>query len=93
MAKARPSEFGAVFARLRSILQKYAGRLSVTEDSARRFCLEGVPGPAALRAWGGKPRRSTLPVAWAEIGESYVSYHLMGIDGNSTMHVTPYRKS
>lgn len=78
------SQFDSVFLRLRSILEKHSGSLSVSEDAPTRYCLEGRPGPATLRAWGGKMRRPTLPVAWTQIRRSYVSYHLMALDGDTT---------
>jgi len=69
-----------VFTRLRAILETHAARFTVTSDTSSRYCLEGPVGPATLRAWGGKARRSQIPVAWVEIGTSYVSFHLMAID-------------
>ena len=69
-----------VFTRLRAILENYAARFAVTSDTNRRYCVEGPVGPATLRAWGGTARRSQIPVAWVEIGTSYVSFHLMAID-------------
>jgi hypothetical protein len=89
MSKQKPAsdnraaqEFASVFGRLRQILAEHASQLSVTEDSPRRYCLEGKTGPAAVRAWGGQTRRPTLPVAWAEVGKSYVSFHLMPVYGH-----------
>jgi hypothetical protein len=79
------SEFQLVFGRLRAILQKHSGRLSVEEDSSKCYSLAGSPGPATLKAWGGKTRALMLPVAWVQIGKGYVSYHLMGIDGNAKL--------
>ena len=68
---AAPSaEFAAAFAALRAILRRHAGRLTVTEDSARRFCLEGGLHPTHKRP---------IPIAWVEIGRGYVSYHHMGV--------------
>ena len=78
-------EVESIFLRLRSILRKHAERLSVTADRPGRYCLEGKAGPAAVQAWGGKVRRAQIPVAWVEIGRSYVSYHLMGMYGNSAV--------
>jgi hypothetical protein len=72
-----------VFRLLTTILRKHARGLSVTANSAGRYCLEGNIGPATLRAWGGTVKRATIPVAWAEIGKSYVSYHLMGVSGTA----------
>jgi hypothetical protein len=71
------TEFESIFRALRTILAKHAGGLSVTDDTPGRYCLEGKVGPATVRAWGGKARRPTIPVAWAEIGKAYVSFHLM----------------
>ncbi len=74
-----------VFAPLKRILQNRKGTLSVGEDVPGRFSIEAPPGPATLRAWGGKPRRSSLPVAWVEVKKAYVSYHLMGVYGNQEL--------
>jgi hypothetical protein len=66
------NEFEAVFGRLRAILRKHVGRLSVKEDTATRYCLEG----------GLHPRhRKPMPIALVEIGKGYVSYHLMPVYG------------
>ena len=72
------SELEVVFASLRSILEKHSDGLSSSDDSAKRYCLEGRTGPATLRSWGGKMKKTTIPVAWVEIQKAYVSYHLMG---------------
>ena len=71
-----------MFSRLRTLLAKHAGTLAVTDDSPTRYCLDGNTGPATIRAWGGKTRRPTIPVAWAEVGKSYVSFHLMPVYGH-----------
>src|SRR5258708_24533286 len=81
----RPTDFTAAFVGLRSILQRQAGSLSVTEDSEDRFCLEGRSGPAAIAAWGVKVRKARMTVAWVEIGKAYVSYHLMPVYGNTKL--------
>jgi hypothetical protein len=60
-----------------------SGTISVTTDTATRFCLEAPIGPATLAAWGGKQRRATIPVAWVERGQSDVRYHLMGLADNA----------
>jgi hypothetical protein len=78
-------ESESTFSSLKSILQKHAAGLSVAADTARRFCLEGSVGPATLHAWGGKVKRPTIPVAWVEIKGFYVSYHLMGVYGNTAL--------
>jgi hypothetical protein len=82
----RKSEVGAragsleeVFQSLRSVLQKHAATLVVSEDTSTKYCLDAPIGPATLQAWGGKARSARIPVAWVEVGKSYVSYHLMGI--------------
>ena len=70
-----------MFARLRAILEKHQPPDStLSSDTSDRYCLEGVVGPATLRAWGGKARRAHIPVAWVESGKSYVSFHLMAVD-------------
>ncbi len=74
----------SVFRALRTILQAHAQGLSVTADTAERYCLEGSVGPATLKAWGGKAKLPMIPVAWAEIGKSYVSYHLMGVQEDAS---------
>ena len=78
-------EFKAIFIRLRAILQRHAATLSVKEDTPTCYCLVASAGPAALRAWRGKAKRLMIPVAWVQIGKAYVSYHLMGIGGNTRL--------
>ena len=80
-----PSEFESIFARLRSLLQKHSETLSVGEDTSTSYSLAGRPGPATLKAWGGKMKRPIIPVAWVQIGKAYVSYHLMGVAGNAKL--------
>ncbi len=70
----------AVFARLRAVLGAHAAGLVVAEDSARRYELAAAPGPATLQAWGGKLRRTRIPVAWVALEKGYVGYHLMPAD-------------
>ena len=63
-------EFRPVFEALRGILQRQAGRLTVSADSATRYCLEG----------GAHPKHKTpMPIAWVEVGKAYVSFHHMGV--------------
>jgi hypothetical protein len=71
-----------VFAALREVLAAHATGFTVAVDTSKRYGLKGPVGPAALRAWGGKARSQTMPVAWVEVRKNYVSYHLMGIAGN-----------
>jgi hypothetical protein len=78
-AKMAAADIAALFARLRSILQQYAGQFRVADDSASCYCLEANPGPASLRAWKGNVKRSTIPVAWIQLGKTYVSFHLMAL--------------
>ena len=80
-----PTPFQLVFARLRSVLQMHEGKFSVSHDTFDRYGLEAPVGPSTVRAWGGKVRATTIPVAWVEVRKSYVSYHLMGIEGNAVL--------
>ena len=79
MRKSETDDFAGVFDSLKSVLNKHAAALAVSDDTLTKYCLEAPVGPATLQAWGGKVRRRQIPVAWVEIGKSYVSYHLMGI--------------
>ena len=79
------TEFDIVFARLKEILRKYSGSFSVKPDTNNKFCLYGKIGPATLKAWGGNMKKPAMPVAWIEIGKAYVSYHLMGMYGNTKL--------
>ena len=76
------AELESVFARLREILAAHASEFVVADDQAQRYGLEALVGPATLRAWGGKAKAQTIPVAWVEVRKAYVSYHLMGIAGH-----------
>ena len=78
-------DFDDLFARLRDILHKHSATLTVKEDSASCYSLHGAVGPAALKAWGGKLKTRTMPVAWVQIGKAYASYHLMGICGSAKL--------
>ena len=75
-------EFQSVYSQLRNILQAQAGSFAVGCDTTDRYSLEAPAGPATLRAWGGKVKSRTIPVAWVQVGKAYVSYHLMGVYGN-----------
>jgi hypothetical protein len=79
------SDFQPLFIRLRAILQKHANKFSVADDTAGCFRLQAPIGPATLKAWGGKVKRPIIPVAWVEIGKAYVSFHLMGLYGNTKL--------
>jgi hypothetical protein len=74
------NDFASVFADLRAILKRQSGAFAVADDTPTRYCLEAPIGPATLKAWGGKAKRPTIPIAWAEIGKAYVSFHLMALD-------------
>jgi hypothetical protein len=77
-------DFEPVFNRLKEILRRQTGTFTVREAPGR-YALQGGIGPAAVKAWGGKMKRTVLPVAWVETGKAYVSYHLMGIYGNAAL--------
>jgi len=74
------NDFKSVFADLRAILKRQSGSFAVADDTPKRYCLEAPIGLATLKAWGGKAKRATIPIAWTEIGKSYVSFHLMSLD-------------
>ena len=61
---------GAIFTRLRNILQHYAGNFSVTADRPDYYCLS--------ISWSPKFNKG-FPVAWVKVSKSYVSYHLMPV--------------
>ncbi|MBK9568779.1 MAG: hypothetical protein IPO53_01810 [Chitinophagaceae bacterium] len=79
------TEFDMVFASLKEILQKYSGPFTVKPDTHTKYGLYAAIGPATLKIWGGKMKKPAMPVAWIEIGKAYVSYHLMGIYGNTKL--------
>ena len=79
------TEFDIVFARLKEILQKYSGPFTVKPDTDTKYGLYAQIGPATLKIWGGKMKKPIMPVAWIEIGKAYVSYHLMGVYGNTKL--------
>lgn len=72
-------ELSSVFARLRQILELHATGFAVSRATPRLYELEASVGPATLKAWRGKVKRPRIPVAWASIEKSYVSYHLIGL--------------
>jgi hypothetical protein len=63
-------DFKPIFARLRRILEPYAGRLKVTADDADHYCLTLPYSPKFKKGF---------PVAWVQIGKAYVSYHFMPV--------------
>jgi hypothetical protein len=78
-------EFDIVFLRLKEILQKYSGPFTVRPDTTTQYGLYAAIGPATLKIWGGKMKKPAMPVAWIETGKAYVSYHLMGLYGNTKL--------
>ena len=79
------ADFDIVFAHLKEILQKYAAPFTVKPDTDTKFGLYAQIGPATLKMWGGKMKKPAMPVAWVEIGKAYVSFHLMGVYGNTAL--------
>ena len=65
-----PPKFENVFSALRAILARHAGALTVTEDSPKRYCLEGGRHPT---------HQTPMPIAWVQVGKAYVSFHHMGV--------------
>ena len=79
------SELEPVFGRLRALLAAHASEFALAYDTSDRYGLEAPVGPATLRSWGGKLRTPKIPIGWVEIRNAYVSYHLIGVDGNSKL--------
>jgi hypothetical protein len=79
------SELKSVFDRLRELLAARASQFALAYDTTDRYGLEAPVGPATLRSWGGKLRTPNIPIGWVEIRKAYVSYHLMGVAGNSKL--------
>ena len=77
--------FDIVFARLKEILQKYSGPFTIKPDTNTKYGLYAQIGPATLKIRGGKMKKPAMPVAWIETGKAYVSYHLMGVYGNTKL--------
>jgi hypothetical protein len=63
-------KFADVFSALRGILERHAGKLTVKEDTATSYCLEGGVHPT---------HKQPFPIAWVSAGKAYVSFHHMGI--------------
>jgi hypothetical protein len=74
-----PVSLEPIFKRLRTILQEQQANFPVKSDTATLFSLEAPVGPATIKAWGGKAKAPSIPVAWVEVEKNYVSFHLMGI--------------
>lgn len=79
------NEFEIVFERLKKILQKQAGSFTVKPDLTDKYGLYAKVGPSTVKVWGGKMKFPIMPIAWTEVGKAYVSYHLMGLYGNTKL--------
>src|SRR4051794_1326391 len=64
------NDFDTVFSALRDILKRHAGKLTVTQDTASCYTLEGGLQPT---------HKKPFPIAWVTIGKAYVSFHHMGV--------------
>jgi hypothetical protein len=82
------SDLKPVFDRLRQLLAPHASKFALAYDATDRYGLEAPIGPATLRSWGGKARMPKIPIGWVEIRKAYVSFHLMGVDGNTKLLAT-----
>ena len=85
ISKTMTTGFDIVFARLKEILQKYSGPFTIKPDTNTKYGLYAQIGPATLKIWGGKMKKPAMPAAWIETGKAYVSYHLMGVYGNTAL--------
>ena len=67
---AMADSFAQIFSGLRAILERHAGDLVVSEDSATHYCLEG----------GSHPKhKKPMPIVWVQVGKNYVGFHHMGV--------------
>ena len=64
------SEFESIFARLREILRRHSGALTVSADTPDHFCLHLAYSPKFKKGF---------PVAWVKVSKAYVSYHFMPV--------------
>jgi hypothetical protein len=62
--------FPEIFSALRGILERHTGKMVVSENGPIRYCLEGGLHPT---------HKKPMPIAWVEVGKSYVSFHHMGV--------------
>jgi len=62
--------FADIFSALRTILERHAGNMVVSENSATCYRLEGGVHPK---------HKKPMPIAWAQVGKNYVSFHHMGV--------------
>ena len=79
------ADFEPIFGRLRGILEKHSAALTVKSDGPDLYSLEAGAGPATLREWRGRVRKPRIAVAWVQVGKAFVSYHLMGVYGNTRL--------
>ncbi len=63
-------EFVSIFDRLRRILQKHSGALTVMADVPDHYCLSVAQIPKLKKGF---------PAAWVKIGKAYVSYPFMPV--------------
>ncbi len=67
--------FGARIRNFDKVSDKGSDKEGGTQPEAERK----MSNLQTLRAWGGKLKHPIIPVAWVQIGKTYVSFHLMGI--------------
>jgi len=75
-----PSDFTAVFLKLRPIMAKHAKELAVKTDTPVEFTLD-TRAPSPFPQHKGHP----LQFGSVRVGRSYVSYHLMPIYGSAPL--------
>ena len=77
MAKAKATtDFAAVYAALRAILEPYEAKLAVERDTPTDYSLVGAKaGPQGKPTW----------FAGVRVGKQYVSYYLMPVYGNAAL--------
>ena len=75
-----PSDFAQVFAALKPILAKHAGRLAVKTDTATEYTLV-TKSPSPFPQHKGQP----MWVASIRTGKAYVSFHLMPLYMSTTL--------
>jgi DNA transformation protein len=80
-----PAPLEPVYKRLCAVLRHHQAGLVTRSDSDFIYCLEAPVGPATIKAWKGKVKSQSIPVARVEITKNYVSYHLMGIYMNPAL--------
>jgi hypothetical protein len=68
------AEFAAVFAALKSVLQKHSSRLAVKTDTPAEYALV-TKSPSPFPQHKGHP----MDFGAVKLGKAYVSYHLMPI--------------